>query len=804
MNLPQLTAQLGALERSGQDVLHSLVKPLKFKRKENESYYAVYLTIDLAQDSIVFENPFPYDESLLKRIYYFGNNSAAASQTYLVRSTDSLHYLLTSVWNDLYISLQQNGMSASRLAQLLQHLHSRSFVSLGSKKGQGRLVLEKIRFPAALAGPSISYNPDEKCVVINDIKYKSEAFLNLLLENENKKNRVVLIIPKIRDGHEEYLLSQHEDYHELVKKINKLDDNHSAAENLRDGGRVCYLCHQVKPDVSSSYSTKFSRSGINKIFTITTINAARFNRDGYSYDDSYSICGSCYQDLITGEKVVESQFRGRIAGESVFILPEHLLESFDYSSIGAIKKDMDIAFNSFEINEWLTAVENDASWLSSNLYMVHFIIYRTDGNSVSILEAIEDVPTLRIVRIMKLLRDYANRVKPHIKGLSLASIYRMIPVRETEKGQIDIGRVLSLYKAILSGELIRTETLYGYACEALDKGMRQLHKARMDNYRNLNLIQYANGREDYFIKSTVLSYVVLLQTSVGVLCILIIYLAYLNDIIMKPMNNLIRGMRRIKHGNWDTRLHSSGSKEFAIINETFNSMASQIHELKISVYEEQIKAHKAELKHLQLQINPHFLLNSINIVYNLAEIKNYSVIQLMCMNLVKYFRFTTKTNQIVVTIAEEMEHMESYIKIQQVRFPGRVTYEIHISDGAEKAAIPPLLIQPFIENAIKYGFDFMDHPFHIAIYIRLLEHERLEIVISDNGNGFSEEILEKLQTGGYLESQNGEHLGISNVQYRLKHIFGQQTQLEFDNAPDSGARIRIALPFRTVEKFTSY
>ncbi|SHE14850.1 Probable sensor-like histidine kinase YehU [Chlamydia abortus] len=292
--------------------------------------------------------------------------------------------------------------------------------------------------------------------------------------------------------------------------------------------------------------------------------------------------------------------------------------------------------------------------------------------------------------------------------------------------------------------------------------------------------------------------------SVGVFCILIIYLAYLNDIIMKPMNNLIRGMRRIKHGNWDTRLHSSGSKEFAIINETFNSMASQIHELKISVYEEQIKAHKAELKHLQLQINPHFLLNSINIVYNLAEIKNYSVIQLMCMNLVKYFRFTTKTNQIVVTIAEEMEHMESYIKIQQVRFPGRVTYEIHISDGAEKAAIPPLLIQPFIENAIKYGFDFMDHPFHIAIYIRLLEHERLEIVISDNGNGFSEEILEKLQTGGYLESQNGEHLGISNVQYRLKHIFGQQTRLEFDNAPDSGARIRIALPFRTVEKFTSY
>lgn len=292
--------------------------------------------------------------------------------------------------------------------------------------------------------------------------------------------------------------------------------------------------------------------------------------------------------------------------------------------------------------------------------------------------------------------------------------------------------------------------------------------------------------------------------SIVAFIILIVYLVYLNEIILKPMNNLVRGMRRIKHGDWNTRLHTSKAKEFTMINEAFNSMASEIHDLKISVYEEQIKAHKAELKHLQLQINPHFLLNSINIVYNLAEIKNYNVIQLMCMNLVKYFRFTTKTNQVAVTIAEEMEHMESYIKIQQVRFPERVTYEIRISDGADQAAIPPLLIQPFIENAIKYGFDFMDHPFHIAIHICLSVHDQLEIVISDNGSGFSREVLEQLQSGGFMENQTGEHLGITNVQYRLKHIFGHMTRLEFDNAPNSGARIRIALPFRTVEEFTSY
>ncbi len=297
---------------------------------------------------------------------------------------------------------------------------------------------------------------------------------------------------------------------------------------------------------------------------------------------------------------------------------------------------------------------------------------------------------------------------------------------------------------------------------------------------------------------------VIVLISIAAFITLIIYLVYLNDIILKPMNNLIRGMRRIKHGDWDTRLHSSKSKEFAIINETFNGMASEIHDLKISVYEEQIKAHKAELKHLQLQINPHFLLNSINIVYNLAEIKNYGVIQLMCMNLVKYFRFTTKTNQVAVTIAEEMEHMESYIKIQQVRFPERITYAFRIADQAEHAAIPPLLIQPFIENAIKYGFDFMDHPFHIEIDIRLPGEDQLEIMIRDNGNGFPDDVLRQLQSGTFKASRDGQHLGISNVQYRLKHIFGQKASLSFDNAPEAGARIKIVLPFRTVEQFTSY
>lgn len=515
MNLPQLTAHLGAIERKGQDVLNSLVKSLKIKKKPNETYYAVYLTLDVVQDCILLEDPFPYDEKVLHRFYYFGNNSAAAAQTYLVRGIDAFHYLLTSVWNDLYLALQQNGLSSSRLTHQLQLLQSSSFISIGNKKGQGCLHLEKFKFPTSLTLESMSYHAEDKCVLVNGIKYKNEAFIHLLMGNENKNNRFVLVIPRVRDEEGEHILSRYEDYLQLVKQINRLDDTSLDMEavNQEHLERLCYICQKSKPDVSSSYSTKLSRSGINKIFTTTTINAARYIGKGYSYDDSYSICGTCYQNLLLGEKVVEAKFRGRIAGENAFILPEHLLDSFDYQSISAIKEGIDIAFQSKQASEWLDKVEADASWTDNSYYMIHFIVYRTDGNSVTILETIEDVPTVRIVRIMKLLQHYSRQIPPNIiQGMSLGSIYRIIPVRETDKGQVDIGRVLSLYKALLSGDQIRTETIYGYACEALDKGLRQLSKARIDNYRNMNLLQYSGGNEDFFIKTIVMNYLVLLHT----------------------------------------------------------------------------------------------------------------------------------------------------------------------------------------------------------------------------------------------------------------------------------------------------
>ncbi len=513
MNLPQLTAYLGSLVAEGRDPLQSKVRRVKTEIKPDEKPYAVFLMFDLEERTIRIEDPIPCHDDVPTRYGYFGNNTASEYQSYLVREVKSFHYLLTSVWNDLRLALRKHGMEYSELGVLIARMEETGLIMTGSTKGQGEVRLDCFRLPDSIEPGPITLHLDDKTIRVGQQPFKYEPFVRAALEHENKQDRFVLVIPAVREGGRRIVLSQHDDYRTLVRKINKLDrsDGHEGTRANSREMRVCYVCQQMKPDVKSDYTTKFSRTGINKVFTTKTKNSARFKGGRFIYDDAYSICPDCYQHLFAGEALIESRLKGFIARESAFFLPEGIFEPFDYDSIGRIKDDLDFAFQCKEAKAWLESVEADTAWMRNPYFVIHMVVYRTDGNSVTILETIEDVPALQIMRIMKTLEQTSRRLKPFLPGMSLGHVYRMIPVRETKKGQVDIGRVLSLYKALFSGHRIRSETLFGYASEALDKGMRQLSKERMDNYRNMGLQLYHPDKADFFIQSIVMQYLAFIQ-----------------------------------------------------------------------------------------------------------------------------------------------------------------------------------------------------------------------------------------------------------------------------------------------------
>ncbi|KAI7261342.1 hypothetical protein KC345_g9774 [Hortaea werneckii] len=267
------------------------------------------------------------------------------------------------------------------------------------------------------------------------------------------------------------------------------------------------------------------------------------------------------------------------------------------------------------------------------------------------------------------------------------------------------------------------------------------------------------------------------------LAMLIVYLIFLQQSIVQPIHNLIRGMRKIRAGNLSARLEENNLVEFITINEAFNGMATQIEHLKINIYEEQIRTQKAELKHLQAQIHPHFFMNSLNIVYHLAQIRNFDVIQSMALHLVRYFRYTTRTHLSTITLQEEVEHVGNYLTIQRFRFPETLDFGLDIDPLLNSCEVPPLIIQPLVENAVIHGFSLSSGPvFRIrvtAYEMQKGEEKLLCVEVKDNGKGLSPEQIGNLRRRvNSIEPEDG-HIGLWNIMRRCRLYYKSDIQMEF-------------------------
>jgi two-component system sensor histidine kinase YesM len=270
------------------------------------------------------------------------------------------------------------------------------------------------------------------------------------------------------------------------------------------------------------------------------------------------------------------------------------------------------------------------------------------------------------------------------------------------------------------------------------------------------------------------------------------------------MKTLIQGMNQIMRGDLNTRLNENHSSEFAFLMGTFNNMVTQISKLKIDVYEEKIRTQDAEFGLLQVQIRPHFYLNSLNIIHSLAAIKEYALIQKMTQLLAEYFRFIIQTKNGTVSLESEIRHIQNYLEIQKLRFPNQLNYEIVLPDRFRNCIILPLTIQTFVENSIIHGFASRKELFVIRILVDANDQaadDLLWIEVSDNGIGFPEPILRKLQDGTYEnEVFDDGHLGIQNVMQRQRIQYDAKAKLLFNNGANKGAEIKIGIPLSYEDK----
>lgn len=268
--------------------------------------------------------------------------------------------------------------------------------------------------------------------------------------------------------------------------------------------------------------------------------------------------------------------------------------------------------------------------------------------------------------------------------------------------------------------------------------------------------------------------------------------------VVKALSVMQTGMRELEKEHLDYRIADwdrGESEEFVFLYNSFNHMAEEIALSR----EKDAKMYQAQLDNLRLQVNPHMLLNSFNMIYSLAQSRNFQCIQEYSLLLVEYFRYALKETDRFVTVEKEMEFVENYVNIQKIRFPGAFTSVHKIETACEEALVPPLLIENFVENAMKYAL-VPGQTIEVLINIRQ-EDGRLLISVCDTGRGIKPEILACLQQGQIYRDKMGKgHIGVWNCRRRMEVFYEGKASMHIISAPGQGTQVWLDVPFMKAEQ----
>lgn len=263
--------------------------------------------------------------------------------------------------------------------------------------------------------------------------------------------------------------------------------------------------------------------------------------------------------------------------------------------------------------------------------------------------------------------------------------------------------------------------------------------------------------------------------------------------VLHPINQLVDGMREASKGNFKIQLEHNYKHETAFMLDQFNLMVNEIDSLVKEVYENKLNYHQSQLKLLQSQINPHFLYNCLNFIYQMSVLEDTEGAAEMSLYLGKYFRFATKSDQNLVTLKEELDNIHSYVKIQQMRYPGKINYSINLEPRIADFIVPRLIIQPLVENAIIHGMETLTNSANIYISASL-EDKMIIVIVEDDGSGITKE--QAGQINNTLDEMRLDKSGhaLNNTHWRLRLKFGEEAGLRIESRQPKGTIAKITIP----------
>lgn len=260
--------------------------------------------------------------------------------------------------------------------------------------------------------------------------------------------------------------------------------------------------------------------------------------------------------------------------------------------------------------------------------------------------------------------------------------------------------------------------------------------------------------------------------------------------ITRPVERLVRAMQMIGEGNFEQRLPVNGEDEIQYLTEKYNEMRDKIECLIEENYKSEIRNKESEIMALTLQLNPHFLYNTLNII-NMLALENGDIdASNLIISLSDMLQYTFRNKKELVVFREEYQWLQNYLTIMQIRYEGKFEVRYNIDETVSDCMIPKLILQPLVENAIMHGFRGLKRKGVLVIYAKK-EDEKICIGVKDNGAGMTSETIREAM------EQTSNRIGLGNVIRRIQLLYGENGRVDIQSKAGEGTEIRIYFPMKS-------
>lgn len=515
-----------------------------------------------------------------------------------------------------------------------------------------------------------------------------------------------------------------------------------------------------------------------------TLQALR-QSDGYMsmYFSELELIGifACTNDMVlkvlgktyasTYDKVVDASVVGQVLNQYIYSRTDiERIDIFGYNGFSYMG-----GFHMDRIDEsqpWVEEVKKrngQPYWFASEdgNAMVFARTIASNGKSLGIIRIV--IPSYRLEAVI-------NKFQPHSTGFLFVVDSARHPIVGRNQ---DVKELIT--KLDLTGEKNKSQYIYF-------------------KERNMFVTQFRLERADWqfvsvaprddILKGTTQIRGYFLTTVIVILLITLSLGVWVTRYFTKPIKQFISLMYDVEKSNFTSRMVIKTNDEIGMLAISYNRMVQRVRDLISTVYEQQRLKNEAQWSALQAQINPHFLYNTLDSINWIARMNKIPEISKMITALSMLFKLSLSKSDKFITVEEELMYIKYYAQIQETRFSDRIRIHVDVSDSIRAYSLPRFILQPLVENAVVHGLEPKEGPGEI--YIKGGQYEdTIFFIIQDNGVGIPADRLKELLLS--KDHEQSRHLGLSNVDERIKLLYGQEWGLKIDSIEQVGTIVEVWL-----------